>query len=207
MRKNIFKLTGAILALITLLTTHIPCKSQFRYGIRLGGEISTATLSGHTSTFHLHHGSGFAGGLTCEYLFREEGGPALGGSILYSHGSAMEVVGPTGSKDTRKLGNDFLEIPLHLKYKYFFPSTKGIFGTFAYTGPSFRMRLDKDAPDIPAGSRRFQPGWDIGLGIDVINFIQLSAGYRFGLNDALHPGQAKLRADGVQISAAILFDI
>ncbi len=54
------------------------------------------------------------------------------------------------------------------------------------------------------------PGLDVGIGFDVINFVQLTAGYRFGLGNACHnlPGfpDATLLTDSWNVSATILLD-
>ena len=53
---------------------------------------------------------------------------------------------------------------------------------FIYAGPSFLFRLDHDDP-FPLATDRVQPGWDVGIGFDIVNFIQISGGYRFGLGN------------------------
>ena len=39
---------------------------------------------------------------------------------------------------------------------------------------------------IPLATDRVQPGWDVGIGFDIVNFIQISGGYRFGLGNAVN---------------------
>ncbi len=96
-----------------------------------------------------------------------------------------------------------------------------------YTGPSLMFALDKALPlavapandpagansvsglYTPPGVKRFNAGWDVGLGIDIINFIQLQAGYRFPLTNALSTSpssNAKLHLNAWTLSANILFD-
>ena len=56
-------------------------------------------------------------------------------------------------------------------------------------------------------SNVFQPGWDVGIGFDIINFIQVTAGYRFGLGNALHsPKDVTLHANAWTVAATLLFD-
>lgn len=77
-----------------------------------------------------------------------------------------------------------------------------------YTGPSLLFRLGKANPE-QMSTKSFQPGWDVGIGLDIINFIQLSAGYRFGLGNAITksivPG-ACIHTNGWNVSANIIFD-
>ena len=113
-----------------------------------------------------------------------------------------EVAGPA------KIGRNFIEVPLHLKYKFFLSSTNHLLAPMVYTGPSMLVRLGKGNPE-QMSTRSVQPGWDLGLGIDIINFIQLSAGYRFGLGNAVSrsavPGTC-LHTNGWNVSANIIFD-
>ena len=78
-----------------------------------------------------------------------------------------------------------------------------------YTGPVFSFRLDHNDAN-PLRSKRFQPGWEVGLGFDIINFIQLSGGYRFGLGNAVADFEgfptAVLHTNGWNLNATILFD-
>ena len=120
----------------------------------------------------------------------------------YSSRLIDEVAGPA------KLGRNFIEVPLHLKYKFFLSSTNNLVAPMVYTGPSLLIRLGKGNPE-QMSTKSLQPGWDLGVGLDIINFIQLSAGYRFGLGNAVSrsavPG-ACLHTNGWNLSANIIFD-
>lgn len=182
--------------------------AQLRYGLRIGGDINTSSLGGET-TFALGHRSGFSGGHTLEYQLPTNG-LAFDASVMYTRtGVRFENDGaaPTRSWES---ADDFLQIPVHAKYKFWLKSMSKLMGPYLYTGPTLLVRLDSDEAGTPATTRRLQPGWDLGVGFDVVNFIQLQAGYRFGLTNVLHEGSglpdARMRNDGVTISAAFLFD-
>ena len=184
-------LTRTAAALLAVTAAAVPqAAAQFRYGIRLGGEISTARLS-DAPGWDAKRGSGFA----------------LDASLLYTR-SPLTVGNASGSW---KAGDDMLHIPLHAKYKHWLRSAYDLAAPFLYTGPSLMVRLDGDTAGTPCPTCRVQPGWDIGAGFDLLNFIQVSAGYRFGLRDiasSAPPGQdISLRRDGVEVSVTILFDI
>lgn len=58
-----------------------------------------------------------------------------------------------------------------------------------------------------ATQRRFQPGWNIGGGFD-IGFLQVTVGYRFGLNNCIkrfdmRPG-AEMRCNGIFVTAGLI---
>lgn len=199
-------LTRTAAMLLAVTAAAVPqAAAQLRYGIRLGGEISTARLA-DAPEWDIKRGSGFSGGLTCEYQF-EASGFALDASLLYTH-SPLTVGNASGSW---KAGNDMLHIPLHAKYKHWLRSAYDLAAPFVYTGPSLMVRLDSDDGGITCPTRRVQPGWDIGAGFDILNFIQVSAGYRFGLGSIVRSGSKSegisLRRDGVEVSVTLLFDI
>ena len=198
MKKN-----TALLLLLILLLSSLSASAQLRYGFRLGGAFANASLS-NAPDLSIKNGSGFSGGLLLEYQM-ENCGFAPDIAVLYTRYSSRlenEVSGPA------KIGRDFIEVPLHLKYKFYLSSTNNLVAPMVFTGPSFLFRLGKGNPE-QVSTKTVQPGWDVGIGLDIINFIQLSAGYRFGLGNAVSrsavPG-ATLHTNGWNVSANLIFD-
>lgn len=192
-----------MIILLCVLVSSLPAAAQLRYGFRLGGDFAKASLS-DAPGMSMKNGSGFSGGLLLEYQF-ENNGFAPDIAVLYTRYSSKlmdELSGPA------KIGRDFIEVPLHLKYKFYLSATNNLVAPMIYTGPSLLFRLGKGNPEQMA-TRTVQPGWDLGIGLDIINFIQLSAGYRFGLGNAVSesavPGVC-LHTNGWNVSANIIFD-
>ncbi|MCF0220397.1 MAG: outer membrane beta-barrel protein [Muribaculaceae bacterium] len=181
------------LILVSLFAT-LDMAAQWRYGIRVGGEFSRPTYAkdqGHT----INGGSGFAGGLTLEWQLPKSGF-ALGTAVLYERRNINEVL----EKETvLKYGGDFIAIPLDIKYKFPLNFLRQLAAFMVITGPDFGIRLNKDDT-----SRRFHFGWNVGGGIDVVNFVQIIGGYRFGINDVSYGG-LKLKDSGGYIGAIIQF--
>ncbi len=228
-----------IMTLLIFLGTYCMAPAQLRYGFRFGGDFAKATLhdsytldNAISSNFrdkpYLINRSGFSGGLVLEYQF-EKCGFAPDIALLYTRYNTS-IADP--GQSPRSFGRNFLEIPIHLKWKFWIPQTKNLFAPMIYTGPSFMFRLghkevisyyppvytDQDSyQDIPFtftpstlplfATHIFQPGWDVGIGFDVINFIQISAGYRFGLgNAAQSPEKVTFHTNAWNVAATILFD-
>lgn len=192
---------------ILLLAAFAPIQAQLRYGLRLGGDFANARLKNGFGA-SMKNSSGFSGGLMMEYQLPYCGlAPDI--AILYSRRNTkvMEQV-DGGESILRSYGRNFLEIPIHLKYKIYF--NRELFGIMAYTGPSIAIRLDKQDERFP--TKRCQPGWDLGIGFDIVNFIQITGGYRFGLGNALRKDNpyrqldSTLHTNGWNISANLLFD-
>ncbi len=192
-----------LLIVVGVLLASLSATAQLRYGFRLGGVFATPSLS-DAPGMSMKKGSGFSGGLLLEYQMENNGfAPDL--AVLYTRYSSRlmdEVSGPA------KLGRNFIEVPLHFKYKFYLSSTNNLVAPMVYTGPSLLIRLGKCNPE-QMSTKSVQPGWDLGIGLDIINFIQLSAGYRFGLGNAVSdsavPGVC-LHTNGWNVSANIIFD-
>lgn len=189
-----------------LMMCAITGAAQLRYGVRIGGDINTAHLH-DGAQYKQKHLSGFSGGLTLEY---QAGFTpwAVDVSALYTY-TGIKISGINSEDRAMKTGNDFLEVPLHVKYKFWLKSVKDLAGPYLYTGPALLIRLDKDEAGLPFETRRLQAGWDIGAGMDIVNFVQIQAGYRFGINNVISSApdrNLRMRNDGVNISVAFLFD-
>lgn len=193
----------SLIILLGVLVSSLPVAGQLRYGFRLGGDFAAASLSSAPG-LSMKNGSGFSGGLLLEYQFDNNGfAPDI--AVLYTRYSSKlmdELSGPA------KIGRNFIEVPLHLKYKFYLSASNNLVAPMVYTGPSLLFRLGKGNPEQMA-TKTVQPGWDLGIGLDIINFIQISAGYRFGLGNAVSesavPGVC-LHTNGWNVSANIIFD-
>ncbi|MDE5996964.1 MAG: hypothetical protein K2G77_02010, partial [Muribaculaceae bacterium] len=113
MKKNL-----SLLLLMAVLLSSFSASAQLRYGFRLGGDFAKASLS-DAPGLSMKNGSGFSGGILLEYQM-ESCGFAPDIAVLYTRYSSRlidEVSGPV------KLGRNFIEVPLHLKYKFYLSST------------------------------------------------------------------------------------
>lgn len=226
-----------ILTLLILLGTYCIAPAQLRYGFRFGGDFAKASFKDasvpgilanldfkeYKGMPYLINRSGFSGGLVLEYQF-EKCGFAPDIALLYTRYNTRLAV---AEQKPESFGRNFLEIPIHLKWKFWIPQTKNLFAPMIYTGPSLMFRLDHKE-GIPYNilytnttspttsdktnescftTNTLQPGWDVGIGFDVINFIQITAGYRFGLgNAAKSPDTVTLHTNAWTVAATILFD-
>lgn len=193
-----------LIALIIPFAFTATVSSQLRYGFRFGGEMAEASLK-EADGYSLVNKSGFSGGLTLEYQMTGCGA-AADIAVLYTRYNTR-LRHPDASEAS--FGRNFIEIPLHLKYKFWLKSTSELVAPLIYTGPALMIRLDHGG-SIPLSSNTFQPGWDIGIGIDIINFIQITGGYRFAIDNSIknfsgNP-DATLHTNGWNIAASILFD-
>lgn len=206
MKRNIFR---SLLAAVMITSIASSVNAQFRYGINAGVSIAKPDLSGTVGTGAvIESGAGFRGGLTLEYQVPTLG-LAFDASVDYLRYN-LRLANERGASDYTDIGRNFIEVPLNIKYKFWLGNFHNLVAPMVMTGPSFMFNLDKQPENAPLTQKRFQPGWNVGLGFDIINFIQLNAGYRFAFGNAIKHsdlmGSAKLRNKGWYVSATLLFD-
>lgn len=192
-----------LLLIATAIICFITANAQWRYGIRLGGAISTASVS-NVPDYTIKRGSGFSGGIAFEYQ-HEKTGWAADAALLYTR-SGFSLKNDITSLHTC---NNYIHIPVNVKYKFWLANIYNLAAPFIYTGPDIMIGLDK-TNSATIGTDRLQPGWNIGIGFDIVNFVQIQAGYRFALTNSAKQSRlfptAKFRNDHLNISATILFD-
>lgn len=170
--------------MLCALVAAVGAQSQMKYGLLVGGEFTRPTGS-----LKADGGNGFVGGLQLEYNLPATG-LAFGTAVTYQRRTISDALKP---------GGDFLTVPITAKYKFPLRVFKELAGPFVLTGPDFAWRLGDGY------GKTFHLGWNAGVGFDIINFIQLSAGYRFGLNN-ISPTPGSVRDSGWFINASLLFD-
>lgn len=194
-----------ILLIAAVLLAVIPAaEAQLRYGIRLGGVISDASLK-DAGDYSLTNKGSFSGGFVLEYQVPTCGFAADVALLYTRYNVRLQHDGAREGNFSR----NFVEIPVHAKYKFWMPAFHNLFAPLVYTGPSLMIRAGNSHGN-PMATDVLQPGWDVGIGFDIVNFIQVQGGYRFGLGNAAksfaaHP-DARYRTNGWQVNATILFD-
>jgi len=195
-----------ILLLLCVLTV-LPASAQWRYGLRIGGEF-TAPLYDHNAVgaYLPAGGCGFTGGLGVEWQMPTSG-LAVGGTLMYQRrtvniNSDIDLATGQPANIHRKMGGDFLALPIDIKYKFWLSKFKNLAAPYIFTGPDIAIRLNKGDD-----SQRTHFGWNFGIGFDIVNFIQISGGYRLGINDITPEGKGlSVRDSGGFVSATLLFD-
>lgn len=177
----------------------VSASAQLRYGISFGAEIADARLKDDMAATMVNR-TGFRGGLTLEYQVPVNG-LAFDVSLLYTRYNAR--VHKDEMISTLPALRNFLEVPVHVKYKFWLPVTNNLVAPMVYTGPSLMVGVGA-RPDAGFRQKRANAGWDAGIGFDAANILQLTAGYRFGMGNAADG--VTMRASGWHVGATLLFD-
>ena len=148
--------------------------------------------------------AGFTGGLMMEFTV-----PVINlgfdASVMYVHREAIE----TG---TEKLNRDYIEIPINLKYKIGLPIVGNVVTPYLFTGPSFAFKTGKSEIKDFVKSKKCDIAWNVGLGVELVKHLQVSASYGFGITKALDFVGKDVNAAGIEgknrywtVTAAYLF--
>lgn len=175
-----------LLALVVLVA--VPASAQFRFGVRLGTEVSSMRLD--KTVFDNDNRAGFTGGVMCEFTV-----PIIGLgfdlSAMYVHRVSNSSVKTDNADDlalvnsSRFKNRDYIEIPLNLKYKLSLPLVSKILVPYITTGPSVSFLTSKRAITEAYKNKSVDVAWNVGLGLQFFNHLQVSASYGFGLNKTI----------------------
>ncbi len=177
MKKTIF-----CVALVATLFLAIPANAQFKFGPKVGVNISSLSLGGNLSeNFKSNNITSFTGGLMAEFMVPVIG-VGIDASVMYTRkGSDLKNL---VDNSTEKQHTDYVEIPINLKYKFSLPVVGSVMAPFIYAGPSFAFRVgDNFAEQYKAKS--FETAINVGIGLELFNHLQIAGQYGWGLGKTM----------------------
>ena len=197
------KVTGLVL-IILMAFIAVPAKSQLKFGVKGGLNISSVHLN--SDILKADNVTGFQIGPMIETTIPLIG-VGLDAAILYSQ-KGMDVKSETGTSTNVK--TDYIDVPVNLKWKFGLPIIKGYLAAGPYIG--FRVGGDKfwEIPGSVVGqvkAKNFSAGLNFGAGVELISHLQVGINYGLGLTDNYSAEKYDLNAKnrGGSVTAAILF--
>lgn len=197
------KVTGLVL-IILMAFIAVPAKSQLKFGVKGGLNISSVHLN--SDILKADNVTGFQIGPMIETTIPLIG-VGLDAAILYSQ-KGMDVKSETGTSPNVK--TDYIDVPVNLKWKFGLPIIKGYLAAGPYIG--FRVGGDKfwEIPGSVVGqvkAKNFSAGLNFGAGVELISHLQVGINYGLGLTDNYSAEKYDLNAKnrGWSVTAAILF--
>lgn len=188
------------------LAMALPSQARIlRVGPRVGVDVSS--LHFNQDLLSDQNRTGFTGGLQAEIGLPF--GFAADGSLMYVRRTIAAEFRASDNSNV-ELGRDFINIPLNIKWKLGLPAIEKVFTPYVFTGPDFAFLLSKDRnliEDIKC--RRTEVSWNFGLGIELVEHLQLSATYGLGLTGLKNLSESMSDLKGANnnwtITAAYLF--
>lgn len=208
------KLVNKILVVVAVLMFATgSADAQFRFGIKAGLNLNKLDFKELDNNLDGSNGCGFTAGLMTEFQVPVIG-LCLDASLMYtrmnSESGILNTSDENGLVDENvETAKNFLEIPINIKYKFTLPVVNNIISPYLFTGPSFAIKLDKNTLDS-FKSKTCQVAWNVGLGVELIKHLQVSASYGFGINNVakyvgVNAQDLKVKNNYWTITAAYLF--
>lgn len=170
-----------LVAAAAVLMTAVPASAQlFRFGPKIGTQVSSMKFD--ESVLDGENRAGFTGGVMVELNV-----PIIGLgfdlSAMYVHRS--NAIKLKDGSDVQSKSSDYIDIPLHVKYKIGLPIVGKVLSPYVFTGPCFAVRASKAAIVEGAKAKSADVAWDFGIGLQLFNHLQIGASYGLGMNKTL----------------------
>lgn len=180
-------------------------QAQFRFGIKAGVNVSKLSFdkSVGDNLFKKDNQTGFTGGVMAEFTVPVIG---IGGDIsaMYVRRNAQYMTENNIKTDHR----DYFEIPINIKYKIGIPAVGNLITPYIFTGPSFAFLTSRRAVTDAFKNKAVDTTWNLGLGLQLVNHLQVSASYGFGIGKQFkmpQGGDVDVRNNFWTVTAAYLF--
>lgn len=170
------------LALLVAVLSIGVANAEFRFGVKVGLNVNNIKISNAQEL--KDNAAGFTGGVMADFTV-----PLIGigadASIMYTRMNSQPSI--TTSPDGASLltvdqNKNFLEIPINLKYKFKLPVVGSFVAPYIFTGPDFAIKLGKNTVN-EIKTKTCQVAWNVGLGVELVNHLQIGASYGFGINN------------------------
>lgn len=180
--KQIRTLLLAAIAVVALAATPAANAKIFSWGPRLGVNVNKLSFNKEAlnDITDSDNRAGFTGGLMAEFT-----APIIGVgmdvSVMYVHRSSEWM-----AENVKKTANnDYIDIPVNLKWNINLPVVNNIVRPYLATGPSFAFLTSKSALENAYKSRKTTVSWNFGVGVTLVKHLQVGASYGLGLGKAV----------------------
>ena len=162
-----------IILLATLLA--LPAAAQVRLGVRSG--ITLGEMRFDRDIINSDNRVGYDAGLLLDVNIPVIG---LGAEVsaLYAHRDDRLTDGAHYFK------RHYIEIPVYARYRLSLTGLDRIVAPYIFTGPSFAILFDEDAPTEYKNSSTYL-SWDVGAGAELFRHLRISASYDIGISKAM----------------------
>lgn len=157
----------------------MPAQAQFKFGLKAGVDVNK--LHFNKNILDSDNRAGFTGGAMIEFTAPVVG-IGMDASVMYVRRSA-EWMADNG---LQKEHNDYIDVPINLKWKLNIPVINNIARPYLATGPAFSFLTSPRNWSDAYRNRRFDTSWNFGFGIEFFKHLQVGASYGIGLSKALH---------------------
>lgn len=194
-------LKKALLVAIVAIFTVGSASADFRWGIKAGLNFSNLNLKNFQNTVtDPGNRTGWQAGIMAEFTI-----PIVN---IGADASLMYMRQNLDNNDAYSNKN-FIDLPINLKWKIGLPVVGKVISPIIYTGPDFLFAINKNTIN-DFKSKTCEVGWNVGIGLQLVNHLQITGGYCFGLNGiaekmGVNTQDMKVKKNYWSVSAAYLF--
>lgn len=182
-----------LVAIMAASLSTVNAQDGFKFGVTAGMNVAKMSATGLDSKV------GYNLGVKAELgLPQLANGVYVDGAVLFTSKGAKMDFGDLGSQ---KINSNYLEIPIHIGYKYAINDNFNVFGSFGpyfafgiggktkveeldYTDDDELIRVSEKYDTFgDDGLKRFDLGLGLRVGVEINKRYQVSLGYDFGLTE------------------------
>lgn len=198
------------LTLVSLVAIVAGAHAQLGFGIKAGATFNSLSWDGCNDELPISDkpGVGYAIGAMFEYIYKPNG-LGLDITAIYSkEGLKANYHLKNGSPTILDFTTAYMKFPFHLKWMPSLINGGKVVKPIVYTGPEVGLILDSNKNDNHMG-RWFEESasfkWNIGIGAELWNTLQVCAQYGIGLNRMFEYNDASIyRVKGINAKSSTL---
>ena len=175
--RKLFTVRALVLDFVLTAVTSFSTQAGVRIGPRVGVEVNK--LHFNEKIFEGENRAGFTAGLQLDIMAPLGIGADL--SVMYVRRSADFMRDNGYEVDTNR---DYIHIPINFKYRLGLPLIDKIIAPYLFTGPDFAFLTSGTGINEAWKSKKFNVSWNVGLGVELIKHLQISATYGIGISKA-----------------------
>lgn len=164
-----------------LLMTATAMNAQISFGLKGGLNVTSVDFSNLQNNIDPANQCGFYVGPTVKFSLPVVG-LGVDGSVFYNQ-RVSKLSSDNATVESETIKHQTLSIPLNLRYQIVGIGDTG--GLFLFTGPQFDFNIGDKNPIKEAKEWKFKDSdfsWNVGLGVMVLNHLQVNANYNIGLS-------------------------
>ena len=161
--------------IVLMMAVVLPAAAQVRLGVR--GGVTVGKLRFDRELISSDNRVGYTGGLLLDMNIPIVG-IGIEASAMYTHRNNRLT------DETQYFKRHYIDIPVYARYRMTIPSLSRVFAPVIFTGPTFSILFNEDAPTNYKNSKTFL-SWDVGAGADLFNHLRLTASYGIGISKAM----------------------
>lgn len=185
------QIKGVTLGLFLISSALVGHAEGWRLGIEAGANVSDFSfkqvltdVDQIPSALAANNRTGFVAGVKLDYRTASGLGADFGLMYSYNDATLHRTTIDELTEDVSERGKNHLMIPVNFKYALDLPMVGSVVKPVVMTGPVASFKLDSRVKEGKTPSK-FDFGWSLGAGLDLLENLEVKAAYTWDVNDAV----------------------